>query len=177
MSKTEIYAFDQDGNAYLFGSANNSWHGAPFIWNTMANKYLNTKMNFSNVDSIIELVDDDRVELYEKVMLASTLDKVIVTREQFPILLSSFEKFIKTHSVTNNLREQTKLISDIYDDKSVTALGWCQTDICADNWGNYNYRCSDEYSTPYNLKQNEHTDITEILPILKSKRMNNDDEL
>ena len=40
MSYTEIYAFDKNGNAYMFGEVQNSWRGAMKVWTELEKKYL-----------------------------------------------------------------------------------------------------------------------------------------
>ena len=40
MSYTEIYAFNQEGNAYMAGMVRNSWRGAMAVWNIMEERHL-----------------------------------------------------------------------------------------------------------------------------------------
>ena len=40
MSQTEIYGFDQSGNAYFKAGIKNSWRGAMAIWSFLEEKYL-----------------------------------------------------------------------------------------------------------------------------------------
>lgn len=40
MSYTEIYAFNQEGNAYMAGLVRNSWRGAMAVWNIMEERHL-----------------------------------------------------------------------------------------------------------------------------------------
>ena len=40
MSCTEIYSFDNNGNAHLYGSVANAWRGAMAVWTEMESRYL-----------------------------------------------------------------------------------------------------------------------------------------
>ena len=67
MSCTELYAFDKEGNAYLFGTTHNSWRGGMAVWRAMEERHL--------PQIITEYVKD--MWNYRPEMTASDIEKML----------------------------------------------------------------------------------------------------
>lgn len=85
-----------DGSAYLY---------APNIWNQMSMKYLNEKLNMmdiSKMKKVWELPDDHNVNFEDKCLILSTMDKVLIRKEElirFKACLLKFENNILVNSM------------------------------------------------------------------------------
>ena len=175
MSYTEIYAFGKDGNAYLFKEINNSWRGAMAIWTVLEEKYLpqyrpsyvppsvldSELKDYCNykpsrcgaifdkkaMQEIWDLVNGDLMTPEERIVLATTFDKVIIARKDVLDTIDAFNKF----EGDTSLKEQAEILQEMYDQGDIIAVGWNQTSVNGDNWENFSYDEDEEEYTPYNV--------------------------
>jgi hypothetical protein len=167
MSHTEIYAFGPDGKPYdTHVDIKNPFRGAMAIWNILEERYLPSlpkpswefgagpkyysrtiiaMMGIDKMDEIWQLVNDERLSRTEKIVLASTLDKVLVKGEDIPELLTAFREF----DGDTNLPAQADGIEILLKEYDVTAIGFNQTSVNSCRWVNYEMG-EDEEFTPYN---------------------------
>ena len=103
MSRTEIYAVDAEGNIEFEGECQNAWLGAMHVWKTLASKYGIVKpgeeyrllLDDSVMKQIWALARDERLPWWERVVHASTFDRAIVLRDDFPRLIEAFEQWVR----------------------------------------------------------------------------------
>ena len=180
MSFTEIYGFGRDGNVGLFGEVVNAWRGAMAIWVILEKRYLEPlpmplwmsptdykKNGYSRthqmpngkddpLKQIWDLFEDGKVSRVDKIVLGTTFDKVIVMRENIEETAKAFDEF----KGETSLKEQANILRKMLEDDSIIAVGWNQTSVNGDTWGNYNYNEETEESFPYNiLTQTDHFDL------------------
>ncbi len=177
MSYTEIYKITQIGNVIQAGEVRNAWRGAMAVWGIMEKKYCvplpkpiwmslsdynergysrcgGGMSSFGGVanpmQDIWDLVNSDSVPELEKIVLASTFDKVIVLKENFDELLKAFNEF----EGETNLKEQAEVIEKLNDEKNCIGIAWNQTSVNGGAWQNG--------SKPYNInKQDKHWNLFE----------------
>lgn len=161
MSYTEIYGFNKSGNAYCMYEISDSWQGAMWIWREMGKQYL-PKLNLCSIldmQKIWNLVNDTKIDIKERICLATTFDMVLIRKEEFETVAKAIEYFIEKHQIgSGNLSEQATIIRKLAKDDNCVAVGWNQTSINAKNWLNYHgYDEKTNEEIPYNcLEENEH---------------------
>jgi hypothetical protein len=189
MSYTEIYGFDKKGNAYFQGEVKNACRGAMAVWRILEEKYLPAYRPFfvpvhvpdsmieqflgykpircsevfddNAMKSIWQLVNDNRLKDYEKIVLASTFDYVIIKKENLPKLISAFRKF----EGNTSLKEQADIIEEMMNDENCIAVGFNQTSVNGDTWTNIGgYDTETDEHLPYNIfTDNKHWELFEEL--------------
>jgi len=169
MSSTELYGLTKNKTLDI-GDATNSWRGAMAVWGRLEKKYLpkftpawavamgdadkeysrcSDMSNPNSMQPIWDLVDSEKVSLNEKIVLFSTFDNVLVKRENVPRLLKAFREF----GGETNLTDQADIIEEaIKVHPEILAIGWNQSSVNGDNWGNVSYDEETEESIGYNLE-------------------------
>lgn len=174
MSATEIYGFDQDGEAHQVGEVKNAWRGAMAIWAELEQRYLPEyvpewaeglsddfikrfyKGGFSRLSDVLNreamkeiwvLFEKDEVSLVDKIVLGTTFDYVVVKREDMPCLVEAF----RTFGGNTSLMEQADIIQNMYESGEWIAAAWNQTSVNADTWNQYAYNEEEGEPEPYNL--------------------------
>ena len=137
MSYTEIFKFDRQGNSEGIGEVNNSWHGAPAIWEIMGNKYCGHGASMFDIEKMREiwnLVDKPEVPTNERIVLFTTLDKCLVKRENLERVINAFREFAGETS----LSEQADILQELLSDDDCIAVGWHQNSMSCEQWFDYN---------------------------------------
>ncbi len=174
MSYTEIYGFGKDGKAYLEAEIRNAFRGAMAIWGILEKKYLppyrpmHVPEYISNeqlesflhyvptrtaaftdgaMEEIWNLFDQVNASHTDKIVLGTTLDNVIVKKENFAELIKAFESF----EGETSLKEQADIIKRMEQDDNCIAVGWNQTSVNVDSWGACEYDEETDEDIPYSL--------------------------
>jgi hypothetical protein len=185
MSYTEIYGFDKEGNAYMENEVKNAHRGAMAIWNILEERYLpayrpsyvpsyipdskveefcycrptrcSAMMDRDAMKEVWNLINDDRLKECEQIALASTLDYVIIKKENFPELIAAFRQF----EGNTSLNEQADILEKMLNDENCIAVGFNQTSVNGDTWANFGgYDEKKEEYIPYNiLTGNKHWEL------------------
>ncbi len=102
---------------------------------------------------IWDLADSEKVSVTDKIVLFTTFDKVLVKKEDLSRVIEAFNAF----EGETSLKEQAAVLQEMLGDENCIAVGWNQTSVNADTWGNYNYDDETGEYAPYNcLTQDEH---------------------
>lgn len=187
MSCTELYAFDKTGKAKLFDTVHNAWRGAMAVWTAMEERHLPLytpdlvkhcrwyysemeedeiieKLGFKpsrlaapdskSMEDIWELADNKDVPINERIVMYTTFDDALVKRENFSEVIKAFREF----GGETSLPEQADILERILAQNDIIAVGWNQTSVNADTWGNIGgYDESTGEYIPYNcLTGNQH---------------------
>jgi hypothetical protein len=174
MSATEIYGFDQDGDAHQVGEVENAWRGAMAIWAEVERRYLpeyipewakgmsndfiqrfhkdgfsrlTDVLNLDAMKEILELFEKNEVSLVNKIVLGTTFDHVVVKREDMPRLMEAFRAF----EGNTSLKEQADIIQAMYESGEWVAVAWNQTSVNADTWDQFDF--DEDKAEPYNLNR------------------------
>lgn len=138
MSYIEIFAFDKDGNSESYAEVRNAWGGSMAIWNVLGEKYCGhgaSMFDLSKMKEIWNLVDNTKVPMNERIVLFTTLDKVLVKKEDLPKVIDAFRDF----DGNDSLKEQADILEDIYNScDEYIAVGWHQNSVSCEQWFDYN---------------------------------------
>ena len=137
MSYTEMVFFNKEGVASENTEIENAWRGAMAIWSMLSEKYLNKRLSFGgNIQEVVNLCYNKTVSLNEKICLMTTLDRVLVKKENFTKIIKAFREF----EGNTSLKEQADILESQDD---VIAVGWNQTSVCPNVWvdGEKPYNC------------------------------------
>lgn len=177
MSCTEIYAFRKDGNAYLYGTTHNAWRGAIAVWKAMEERHLppyipmgfkeafpgitpevmrarfaisRTSASLNDdkgIQEIWDLYENPDIPEHERIVMATTFDYALVKRKNIPDVIDAFLKF----GGETSLPEQATILEKMLHDPDIIAVGWNQTSVNGDDWGNAGgYDAEAEEHIPYN---------------------------
>jgi len=139
MSYTELYVVRKNGVVDFFTEFKNSGGGAAFIWDRLCEKHLggSSWLNDETCKRLWALANNKSVPLIERIVLRTTFDYMIVTREYFQVIVHCFRKFEETFhrdDVVCSLREQADVIEKLAKRKSVHGICWNQTSVNCDMW-------------------------------------------
>lgn len=185
MSHTTVYKIDKDGDVINHSDIKNVNLISVLIWRIMFDLYNDYFINdierpewmpddwilsFSDLQiagdmkPFFNLFSNEDVLLEHRIVFASTFDRVIIMKENFPKLINAYEKFIKqmTDEAFNEffgdfdfsaLRNFVTIIKKLQDDDDCIGITTCIS-LIASFWDVYDE--GGKY-TPYNIfKHNNH---------------------
>ncbi len=172
MSRTEIYAVTPEGDIELEAEISNSYRGAMHVWTTLAVKYGLVKPGEEGyllirpglMNQVWKLRDDDRLTWWEKVVLLSTFDNVVILRDDLPRASEAFKAWSDANVIinTNGAREASSIgaqgltMKRILDhERGFRGVCWNQTSVCANPWWVYDTSGEDEEGRPFNIDRDE----------------------
>lgn len=106
------------------------------------------------INEIWDLADDPKVPLPERIVLCTTLDGILIHREDIPRVVEAFRSF----QGNTTLPRQADILEQLFESDNCIAVGWDQNSIVSENWGNRGgYDYTTDTSLPYNcLTMTEH---------------------
>lgn len=130
MSYTEIYTVGKD-HCKKIGETRNAFRGAMYVWNHIAQQYFGLEL-FPSFDEELQrriwnannehpLTDD------EIIVLASTMDRVVVDYKDVDRLVSAFGAYAAKHP-NSSFGEQAEIIKQA-DIQPGQKIAWCQTTV------------------------------------------------
>jgi hypothetical protein len=162
MSAVLVYGVDGRGYVRLIDRASNSWGGAMHVWVTVAetvgllppappdgahdlerDRLLGGALTGSN--DLFKRVWDEAfsstssLETWQQLVLASTLDRAMVWREDLPNFISAWERWLAWTPSQTMAREHEILLAAMAD-KRWRAVCWQQTTVSEDLWTVYDER-------------------------------------
>jgi hypothetical protein len=173
MSCSQLYGFGKEGIIEHYGEAHNGHRGAMCVWRVLERKYLPSLpkpdwfkdyyysrvmgMTPGAMQPIWELADDERLQPYEKVMMCTTFDHVLVRGKNIPMVIESMEKFVEDYPLESNYPEQIEILK-LFLREECTAVGFNGTSVNSDTWDNAGeYEDAEEDEMSYNyLTQDDH---------------------
>ena len=167
MSYTEIVAFkNQESNHTK--DVKNAFRGAMAVWGLMEEKHLALKsapwdptqklsrtslMDPNGVKEIWELANNKDVPIDERIVMATTFDRVVVKRENFDKIIKAMRSFDKTYEGKSSILEQADIIESFIQDEDIDAVAWNQTSVNSNPW--FDWSEEKEEEVPYNLSKNK----------------------
>ena len=130
MSCTEIYSVGENHCEYL-GETKNAWRGAMYVWNSIAQKYFGLDgfpiFDDSMQKRIWNADNEHDLPEHEKIVLASTMDSVVVKKSDIGKLVTAFEQYAIEHP-NSSIGEQLEIIkhSNLEDGHMIA---WLQTSV------------------------------------------------
>ncbi len=148
MSHTTIYTVPKSGSVIPAAEYNNAFGGAWFVWNVMYEAYEKRPDEYMHQDAVMKriwaLFKADRIEFFERAVMGSTFDRVMVRREHWPRLAECMEQFYAKHYDTTkgtvcSIRAQATTLKKLFDEapEEIIAVCWCQTSVNGDAWYKY----------------------------------------
>jgi hypothetical protein len=124
---TEIYEIGI-GHCKKISSAGNAGNGFRYVWHDIARRYFNLECFPDNNEELQYLIwnagNEHPLSDAEKIVLASTMDRVIVSSHDKPRLLAAFREYASNHPNSSFL-EQVSLIA-LADIKLGNKIAWLQ---------------------------------------------------
>lgn len=192
MSRCEIYAFDQKGDAQYYGDAQNAWGGAMAIWMEMSKAYGLTYSMMSETCPLWERFNSGRIgyrlDKRDDIVLGFTFDRVWVRKENIGKLIDALQSFyderISTKDIVPTIVGIVEVLRKAAGDEGIQGVAFNQTSVSDAFWHLYppspHEDCGDEdcdpcyladNGRPYNLNTDEgHWELFEALA--KPKEMN-----
>ncbi|HHP5492985.1 hypothetical protein ACTG16_21840 [Aeromonas sp. 23P] len=136
MTATLIYAVKQDEPPVLIGETENSFRGAMYVWNDIAVRYFDLEY-FPHFDDgmqrrIWNAGNEKPLTEAELIVLASTMDKAVVSHCGIDKLVAAFNEYA-AYNEYSSFKEQAALIGAASIDDGY-AVAWNQTSVCSDCW-------------------------------------------
>jgi len=160
MSRTEIYAVrSEDGDMELEAEISNSWSGAMHVWTTLAQRHLDLPGDQSHMIMLREdlmkkvwaLASDPRPEWWEKVVLLSTFDRVIIIRGDFDRLIEAFTRWGDA-ALGGSMTIQCSTFRLIKEHaRGFRGICFNQTSVCANPWWVHDESGEDDEGRPFNI--------------------------
>jgi hypothetical protein len=137
MSYTELFKVPSKGEIEEAKEFRNSWLGAMWIWRNLYEKHLpgeDFSMAFvrEQLTPLWNLWKTDIPE-HHKVCLMSTLDGVMVKRDNLPLLVNAFREFEKEFPGSHLGLQADYIETNLIDDVDYFAVCWNQNSVC-DYW-------------------------------------------
>lgn len=179
MSYTELVFFNKEGFAVHKEEVQNAWRGAMAIWRILEDKYLpifrtpnipkylkdneiegflgykptrtSTMYGDNPISEITSLYHEERLSEIDRIVLATTFDRVLVKKKNFEELIKAFEVF----EGNTRLLEQAEIIKNYICIEDIIAVGWNQTSVSSNLWLYDEYDEDEEEYIPYNCLTGE----------------------
>src|SRR6516162_4030829 len=97
MSSTTMYAAPRDGSFELIAGFPNAWGSAAFIFNQLCEHYFGDRRLWEQEkgqQKLWGLAKDPRLQNFEKEVLVSTFDHILVDRPNFNVMAMAFRLFV-----------------------------------------------------------------------------------
>ncbi len=160
MSRTEIYAVEQNGDVVAFDDVQNAWLGGMHVWDKLSESYSFNESLFQGFEKTWGAFNKGVYETFEDIVLGSTFDMVWVKKENINKLMESFIKYCDKYE-GSNLLKQVEIFKEIQKDDDYIGVAWCQTSVADDLW-DYGYDEDSDESIPYNInKGDKHWELFE----------------
>lgn len=140
MSYTEIYKVKKDGDVVMIDEVRNAHRGAWSVWAILEERHLPTTeitrlftipSQENKQKEIWDLAYNEKIPLHERMVLLSTFDNAIVSKQNIPDLLESFRKF----DGETSLKEQANIIEETFkNDDDMIGIAWNETSVNGDAW-------------------------------------------
>jgi len=142
MTYTTIYSVPKEGELKMEAELGTAHWSAPAVWTMVCEEWLDDKdYHFLQTDcsKLWALSDDERLPFWQRIVLATTYDNVIVKLENLPKVIwvmrefyVEFKKRYPEHGC--HLPEQADVLQRIFDEGTAFGVCWTQTSVCADSW-------------------------------------------
>lgn len=164
MSRTEVYAVaPEGGNIELMGEIQNSYRGAMHVWTTLAVNYGLIRRGEEGyllirpelMKQLWRFGSDERLAWWERVVLLSTFDRVVILRDDFPRLIEAFSQWTRHTGGDSSIPIQCDLFRRIaQDERPFRGICFNQTSVCENPWW-VGGSCEDEEGRPFNIDRDE----------------------
>lgn len=161
MSYTTVKLINTEWKVIDVTRLSNSWGCAAYVWGALAKRYLNDDYKWLS-DPVAsratwDLYKDDRLQDFEKIVLASTFDYAIIEYSRFEAAAEAFTAFPRKHDPGKGVCHMVTIANLLRTYANAPSIGMCfqQTSVSRDCWvGEYDEHL--EESTPFNFAEEKH---------------------
>lgn len=158
MSTTEIMMIKSNGDVVGYEDIPNAWRGGAYVWKQLSEKYKLGESMFSGYEETWGNFNEGVYRKHENIVLGSTLDGVIVLKEDFGKLIHAFKMYGKEEP-NSSLSEQAGVINQMLGKEDCIGVAWNQTSVCDDAW-DYGWDEEADGVIPYNIfKGDKHWEL------------------
>lgn len=159
MSTTTVFLAHHD-RVEEVARLKNSWGSAAFVWFALSERYLGDKHIWSfSVDGaqkLWDLVDDSRLSLTERIVLACTFDHAIIEHERFREAAGHWMDFKRIYHKDSGECHAGTIAQLLLDHQQTSCIGMCfqQTSVARDLW--HLWDDDNDAPIPFNLEVYPH---------------------
>ena len=151
MSSTEIYYVSQKKRVYGYVNIRNSWRGAIFVWSNLWKKHCQERIkelskasggyvfdnpvNEKDMRLVWDLFKDKEIPSYERAILGSTFDGVILEKENFQRFYDDVLKYAEYYPVGSLIIQAQAILK--LSKKKIIGVFWNQTSVNGDVVSNF----------------------------------------
>lgn len=155
MSYTTLYKVTKN-DIYIVGEFQNAYRFAYNIWQRISQAYFFEDISLSDLSSIQKVWDihlDRRANVYDRIVMMTTFDKVMVKKENFDALIDAFSDFSSRYPDPGSLPEQIEFIKELKEDETCIAICWQATSVTDSPW--HIYEDDEDDYRGYDLSRDE----------------------
>jgi len=126
MSYTTLYTVPKQGSVREAADYQNSYGSAWFVWNALYEVYERREGEYlfeeEPMRRVWDLFKSDQIEFFERAVLGSTFDNVMVRRENWPHLAECMEIFHDRHyngKVVCSLKQQAATLKELFEKEDI----------------------------------------------------------
>jgi len=151
MSSTEIYYVTQNRQVRGYVDIRNSWRGAMLVWSNLWKKYLyedqkekskltgayvmETPFGEKDMELVCALFQDKNYPEYERAVLGSTFDRVILEKEHFQRFYDDILRYAEFYPVGSLIIQAQAILK--LSKKKIIGVFWNQTSVNGDTVDNF----------------------------------------
>lgn len=149
MSNTEIYAVNLNGEITFIEEVENSNRGAIHVWNSLCEKYEIKGDMIKGVQKLRKMTDQGILTKAEDIVLKSTLNNIVVKKEDIPLLLEAFKEYDFIFPNSSLLVQAEIIENSILCNKKMIGVCWNHNSTISNPWSfDYDEAYKD---IPYNI--------------------------
>jgi len=154
MSYTTLYLVPIVGEIESYAEFRNSFRSAYLVWHNMSKKYLGMEVPLHDNEEmrkVWNLFKTSFIPMEDRIVIASTFDRVMVRRTEIPKLLDAISSYISRFD-GGNLVDMVEELQKLAEDRVCYAVCWNQTSV-SDTW--YVRDDDEEDSRLYDISKDE----------------------
>jgi hypothetical protein len=132
MSNTKILSLKIGKGNEIIKQLQNSWGSAPFIWNEMSKRYLNTEDHSYQwqIEKLWPIYNDKNIPKHHRSVLMMTYDFAYIKNENFKRAANDIRLFLKDFPPKDGYANHWMEISEIFDSSyNLEAIGFHLTSV------------------------------------------------
>jgi len=151
MSVMTMYKVPEKGEVEEVKTFRNSTIFGMVIWVEMCERYFHDRSWYTHGESgaLWKLAKDPRVSETDRIVLATTFDRVMVKKENFPRLIEAMKKWADVNDGYNHIGGVIECLEELQQDNSCHAVCWWLTSSSDNPWKVRDYDEEDEYDDPH----------------------------
>lgn len=154
MSYCEIIVFTGDKPAGGI-EFRNAWGGAARIWNSLFDKYIKDQnipyhswMNEKEQRKLWDLANDERLQMFERIVHCSTFDRAYISRNHFKQFAADLRAFDSAYPADQKYINHLPAWADAIEKLDFDAIGFYGTSVGENLWLKWNKEKEEDDPVP-----------------------------